>query len=120
MTPEEVVRASFDAYRRQDRAACEALLGEELAFTSPQDDHIDRQAYLERCFPTADRFSRQEILHVVRAGEHDVFVLYEYDLVAGGTYRNTEVITVVDGRIVEIQVFFGGAVALSDPPVEGR
>jgi ketosteroid isomerase-like protein len=109
VNPEEIVRANFDAYRRQDRAACEALLSEELTFTSPQDDHIDKADFLERCFPTADRFSRQELVHVVRASEHDVFVMYEYDLEAGGTYRNAELITVVDNQIVEIQVFFGGS-----------
>ena len=110
MTPEEVVRANFDAYQRQDLPACEALLADELVFTSPQDDHIDREAFLERCFPTADRFSRQELIHVVRADANDVVIVYEYELKTGGTYRNTEVITVVDERIVEIQVFFGGAV----------
>ncbi len=110
MTPEDVVRANFEAYLRQDRAACEALLGEDVTFTSPQDDHIDRQAFLERCFPTADRVARQDLLHVVKADERDVFILYEYELKSGETYRNTELITVVDGRIVEIQVFFGGAV----------
>jgi ketosteroid isomerase-like protein len=111
MGPEDVARASFDAYRRQDRAACEALLSEDLRFTSPQDDHIDKRAFLERCFPTADRMSRQELLHVVRASDHDVVVMYEYDLVAGGTHRNVELITVRDGLVVEIQVFFGGRVA---------
>src|SRR3954447_2020604 len=80
MTPEETVRANFDAYLRQDRAACEALLGDELTFTSPQDDHIDKSTFLERCFPTAERVSRQELVHVTRADEHDVFVMYEYDL----------------------------------------
>jgi ketosteroid isomerase-like protein len=110
MTPEQVVRANFDAYVTQDRAACEALLADEMVFTSPQDDHIDRKAFLERCFPTADRFSRQELIHVVPATERDVFILYEYDLKTGGTHRNTELITVVDGLIVEVQVFFGGAV----------
>lgn len=110
MTPEEIVRANFDAYLRQDRAACEALLGDDLTFTSPQDDHIDKRAFLERCFPTADRVSRQELIHVTAADDRNVFVMYEYDLKEGGTHRNTELITVVDGRIVEVQVFFGGAV----------
>ena len=54
--------------------------------------------------------SRQTLIHVVAAGEHEVFLLYEYDLVEGGTFRNTELLTVVGGRIAEIQVFFGGAV----------
>jgi ketosteroid isomerase-like protein len=110
VTPEDVVRANFDAYVRQDRAAAEALVGDELVFTSPQDDHIDRQAYFDRCFPTADRVARQELLHVVPAGDGDVFIAYEYELKDGGTYRNTELITVAEGRITEIQVFFGGAV----------
>lgn len=111
MTPEEVVRANFDAYVRQDRATAERLVGEDLVFTSPQDDHIDRAAFFERCFPTADRVARQELLHVVAAGDGgDVFILYEYDLKDGGTHRNAELITVRDGKIVEVQVFFGGAV----------
>jgi ketosteroid isomerase-like protein len=110
MTPEETVRANFDAYLRQDRAACEALLADDMTFTSPQDDHIDKSAFLERCFPTADRVSRQELIHVTRADDRDVFIMYEYDLTSGGTHRNTELITVVDGRIVEVQVFFGGPV----------
>lgn len=111
MTPEDVVRAQFDAYLRQDRPASEALLGAGLVFTSPQDDHIGRDAFLERCFPTAERVARQDMLHVVRADEHNVFIAYEYELKTGGTHRNAELITVVDGQIVEIQVFFGGAIA---------
>ena len=110
MSPEETVRASFDAYRSQDRAAADALLADGLTFTSPQDDHIDKATFLERCFPTADRMPRQELLHVVRANQNDVFVMYEYDLADGGTHRNTELITVLNGRIAEIQVFFGGQV----------
>ena len=106
----EVVRAAFDAYRAQDRDAAEKLMAEELTFTSPQDDHIDRAAYFERCFPTADRLVFQEILELVDAGDDGVFILYEYELKTGERHRNTEFITVRDGRIVEIQVFFGGHV----------
>ena len=94
MTPGEVVRANFDAYVRQDRAAAEGLIDEDLVFTSPYDDHIGRDAFFERCFPTADRFFRQELIHVVPAGAHEVFIMYEYDLRSGGTHRNTELITV--------------------------
>ena len=47
MTPEDVVRANYAAYRAQDRPACEALLAEDVVFTSPQDDHIDREAFLD-------------------------------------------------------------------------
>lgn len=39
-----------------------------------------------------------------------MFILYEYELKTGDRYRNTEFITVREGKIVEIQVFFGGIV----------
>ncbi|KAA1419823.1 nuclear transport factor 2 family protein [Mumia zhuanghuii] len=99
----------FDSYRAQDRATAEALIAPDFVFTSPQDDHIDRAAYFERCFPTADRFTRQELLHVVEVGAEDVVMVYEYDVRDGGTFRNAELLTVVDGRLTEVQVFFGGA-----------
>jgi hypothetical protein len=37
-------------------------------------------------------------------------LLYEYELRNGDRYRNAEYITVHDGRVAEIQVFFGGRV----------
>ena len=35
-------------YRTQDLAAAEALLAEDYVFTSPQDERIDKAAFLER------------------------------------------------------------------------
>lgn len=103
-----VVRASFDAYRRQDRAAAEAVIGADFRFTSPQDDHIGRSAYFERCFPTADRFRSTEFLHLTAIDDRTVLAVYEYELRDGARHRNAELLTVRDGRIVETQVFFGG------------
>ncbi|MEH1055469.1 nuclear transport factor 2 family protein [Micromonospora sp. CPCC 206171] len=106
----DTVRAAFEAYLAQDRDAANQLFAEDLVFTSPQDDHIDRTAYFERCFPTAGRLQSQEVLDVVDGDGDGVFILYEYELKTGDRHRNTEYITVRDGRIVEIQVFFGGRV----------
>ncbi|MFD8815504.1 hypothetical protein ACFV23_29425 [Streptomyces sp. NPDC059627] len=50
------------------------------------------------------------MLHVTAADEELVFVQYEYELTTGGRYRNVEAITVRDGLIREVQVFFGGKV----------
>lgn len=111
--PVAVVRAMFDAYLAQDRSAAERLIGEEFTFTSPQDDHIDRDAFFERCFPTADRVVFQQLLEVVPAGGNGtgagegVFVRYEYELSTGERHRNTEFIRVRDGQIVETEVYFG-------------
>jgi len=110
MSNGDAVRKMFDAYRSQDRAAAEALIADDLVFTSPQDDHIDRATYFERCFPTAERFVSQTTLALVDFGADDVFVLYEYELASGEVHRNTEFITVREGQVHEIQVFFGGRV----------
>lgn len=110
MSSTDVVRASSRAYIAQDRATAERLLAEDFVFTSPQDDHIGKAEFLEKCFPTADRLSSQEILQLVAAGDDGVFIMYEYQLKTGEKYRNTEFITVRDGQLAETQVFFGGRV----------
>ena len=99
----DTVRAFFRSFLAQDRAAAERLVAGEFVFTSPQDDHIDRAAFFERCFPTAGHFVSHELLAVVPTDGDD-----EYELEGGRRHRNAEVITVRDGRVTESQVFFGG------------
>lgn len=110
MTNADVVRACFASYLEQDRDAAEHLLADDFVFTSPQDNRIDKATYFERCFPTVSRLRSHELLEVVETEGDDVFALYEYELTAGGRYRNAEVHTVRDGGITEVQVFFGGRV----------
>ncbi|MFJ8113721.1 nuclear transport factor 2 family protein [Streptomyces sp. NPDC096132] len=109
-SPKDVVEAAFRHYRAQDRAAAVLLYADDFTFTSPQDDHIDKAAFFARCFPTADRMAEQRLLHVTPADDELVLVHYEYELAEGGRYRNVEAITVRDGLIREVQVFFGGGV----------
>src|ERR1700742_4674164 len=99
----DTVRAMFDSYLRQDRDVAERLLADVFVFTSPQDDHIDRAAFFERCFPTATRLVRQDLLYVVPTDGDDVFVMYEYELKTGERHRNVELITVRGQRITEAQ-----------------
>ena len=123
MTPEQVVRAAFAAYHDQDRAAAEALYAESFVFTSPQDDHIDRATWFARCFPTAGRFAAHDLEHVVDVGGGQVLVTYAYALADGSRWRNAELTHVRDGRITEVQVFFGGRLGgllpAYAPPVAG-
>jgi ketosteroid isomerase-like protein len=110
MSNAQVVRDSMAAYYARDAAAGAAVLAENFVFTSPQDDHIDKAAYMERCFPTADHFISHEILAVNEIDDENVFLFYEYELATGERFRNSEVVTVRGGLIVETQVFFGGRV----------
>jgi ketosteroid isomerase-like protein len=115
MSTIETVRASVEAYLNQDREAAERLLAGDYVFTSPQDDHIGKAEFLERCFPTAGRFTSLTILELVSAGDEGVFLLYEYELTTGERFRNAEFSTVRGGRIAETQVFFGGRGARANP-----
>lgn len=110
MAATDVVRRMFEAYLSQDTAAAIELLADDFVFTSPQDDHISKAAFMERCFPTANRLVSQEIVELVPAAANSdaVFVMYEYELTTGERHRNVEYIVVRDGRLVETNVFFGG------------
>ncbi|BDV31273.1 nuclear transport factor 2 family protein [Microbacterium terricola] len=105
----EIVRSFMTAFHEQDRARAESLMADAFVFTSPQDDHIDKQAWLERCFPSADHFDgASETLEMV---EVDGIVLHRYEYqVEGVRWRNTEALRVEDGRVREVEVYFGGAV----------
>ncbi|HEU4348116.1 MAG TPA: DUF4440 domain-containing protein [Actinoplanes sp.] len=108
--PVGIVEAAFRYYLAQDRDAAAALYADDFSFTSPQDDHIDKAAFFERCFPTAGRVREQRLLHVTPADDELVFAYYEYELMTGDRHRNVEAITVRGGLIRDVQVFFGGAV----------
>jgi ketosteroid isomerase-like protein len=100
-----VARACYRAYAEKDRAAIEALIADDFHFTSPLDNRIDRKTYFERCWPNSGTISAFDFIHVVPDGER-VFVTYEAQ--AGGKrFRNTEIMTVRDGKIVDVEVYFG-------------
>ncbi|MGV9449895.1 nuclear transport factor 2 family protein [Streptomyces sp. NPDC003635] len=108
ISPADAVEAAFRFYRSQDRESAFPLYADDFTFTSPQDDHIDKAAFFERCFPTADRMREQRMLHLTQADPEVVLAHYEYVLTTGERYRNVEAITVRDGLIREVRVYFGG------------
>jgi len=110
MSNAEVVRAMRTAFQRQDVQAAEQLLAEEFSFTSPQDDHLDKAAYLRICFPTSGRFNEQILMELLESDETTVLSRYEYELHDGKRYRNMEATSVVEGRITAVEVYFGGEV----------
>jgi ketosteroid isomerase-like protein len=105
-TKTQIVERCFAAYANKDRAAIEALIADDLRFTSPYDDAIDRATYFERCWPNSERIVENEIEHLVEAGD-DVFATYRCMTRDGKRFRNTERITVTDGQIHRVEVFFG-------------
>jgi hypothetical protein len=98
------------AFQDQDHEQAVTLMAHDFEFTSPQDDHIDKATWLERCFPSADHFDgASQTLQIV---EVDGLVLHRYEyLVDGVRWRNVEAIRVAEGQVHEVEVYFGGAVA---------
>lgn len=104
--PREVARRCYQAYAESDRSALEPLIADDFRFTSPLDNAIDRATYFERCWPNHQTIRGFEMVHLVGDGER-VFVTYEGWSTSGKRFRNTEVLTVRQGRLVEAQVYFG-------------
>ena len=98
-------RAVYDAYVTKDRAAIEALIADDFHFTSPLDNRLDRATYFARCWPNSESIEGFDFIHVVADGDR-VFVTYE-GRGADRRFRNTEVLTVKNGRLTDAEVYFG-------------
>ncbi len=102
----EIVRACFLAYEVKDRRAIEEILDNDFIFTSPLDNKIDRQTYLDRCWPISKNVHDFKLVNLVESGSQ-VFVTYISTLNSGKSFRNTEIFEVADGKIKSVEVYFG-------------
>lgn len=113
----ETVLAQFAAYRVGDRQAARILLHDDMTFTSPQDDLVDKSTFLETCFPTAERFLRQEITAALEIEPGTVMLRYTAQLRGEKPFSNVEIMRVHEGQIIEIKVYFGGVEANGSSPI---
>jgi ketosteroid isomerase-like protein len=104
-----IARDCFEAYVRKDREAIEQLIDENFHFTSPLDNRIDRVTYFERCWPNSQHIKKFEFTHILTHGDQ-VFVTYKGTSNNGEGFRNTEILTIRQEKIVEVEVFFGQSI----------
>ena len=104
--PIAIVRQCYQAYADSDRAVAEAVIADDFHFTSPLDNRIDRATYFARCWPNNEWITGYEFVRLIRDGDQ-VVVTYIGQSSRGKPFRNTEVLTVRDGKIVEVEVYFG-------------
>jgi ketosteroid isomerase-like protein len=106
--PEQVVRRFYAAFAARERDTVERMLSDDFVFTSPRDDHIDKSAWFERCWPNSERIRGFDIETLI---ERDGTVCVRYLAERrgdGSKFRNTELLRVDGtGRIVEADVYFG-------------
>ena len=103
-----VARAAYLTYVSKDRAALELLIADDFHFTSPLDNRIDRKTYFERCWPNSEQTEGFDFIHCVPDGDR-VFVTYEGRM-GGKRFHNTEILTLRNGQIVDVEVYFGWSI----------
>jgi SnoaL-like domain len=101
-----IARAVFQAYADKNRDALERIVGDDFHFTSPLDNRIDRNTYFDRCWPNSEWIDGFDFIHLVPDGDR-VFVTYEGRSATRGRFRNTEILTISNGRLVNVEVYFG-------------
>ena len=109
-----IARAAYDAYVAKDRAAIERLIADDFHFTSPLDNRLDRETYFRRCWPNSKQIEAFDLLHLLTDADR-VFVTYEGLSTNGHRFRNTEILTIRDHQIVDVEVYFGWSVPHKAP-----
>ena len=104
-----IARAAYQAYVAKDRAAIEKLIADDFHFTSPLDNRIDRATYFARCWPNSAWIKDFDYINLVPEGDR-VFVTYEGHSAKGNSFRNTEILTIRNRKIVEVEVYFGWSI----------
>ena len=102
----EIARDCYAAYESGDRSRVERHLSDDFVFYSPSDPGIDRERYFERCWPNADLIASFEFERLAEVGD-EVLVTYESTRVAGGRFRNTEILTFSGDKVSRVEVYFG-------------
>lgn len=101
-----LVRRYFSAYETRDRQVLEDMLDESFTFSSPLDDRIGRTAYFARCWPNSRTLRRITVEKIFAQGD-EAFIRYEAESTTGKKFRNTEWMRFEDGKLAEVQVYFG-------------
>lgn len=103
-----IARAMYTAFWSRRREDAERLLADDFTFTSPYDDAIDRAEFFRRCWPNAEALSSFDIERIT-ADADGAFVTYRASTKRGVQFRNTEYLTISQGRIRSADVYFGAS-----------
>jgi ketosteroid isomerase-like protein len=102
----DTVRRLYTAYVAQHIDVVSPMLTSDFTFSSPRDDHIDRNRYFELCWPKQKVFRAIHIEHLVSDGD-EVIVGYRAEKMDGSSFRNMEMFRFTGDKITEVNVYFG-------------
>ena len=103
---EALIRGAYEKFAARDEEGFAGLMGDEFVFRSPDDPELDKDGYFERCWPNAGNQKALEIDKVFVSGE-EAFIRYAITRPDGTRFRNTEFFRLRDGKIAEVQVYYG-------------
>jgi ketosteroid isomerase-like protein len=101
-----MVRALYAAYVDGRKDIVGAMLTADFTFSSPRDDHIDRETYFSRCWPQPPPFTAMEIEYLGFTSD-EVVVRYRAVKRDGGAFRNMEALRFEGDRLASVEVYFG-------------
>lgn len=101
-----IAKKCYQAFVDKDRQMLESLIAPDFHFTSPLDNRLDRATFFDRCWPNSQSIAAFEYENIAAQGDR-VCVTYVGTTVSGGRFKNTELLTVRNGKIVDAEVFFG-------------
>ena len=106
-TLDALIHEYYEAYESKDKAVLDGLLALDFVFTSPNDDdHINAEKYFEKCWPESAKIEKFNLDIIMENGD-EAFVRYRCLTTSGRTCRNAEYFKFENGKIKEIEVFFG-------------
>ncbi|PDT14381.1 DUF4440 domain-containing protein [Rhizobium sp. J15] len=103
---ERTVRDLYAAYLGDRKEIVGAMLTEDFTFSSPRDDHIDRAAYFDRCWPKEPLF-RDIVIEFLAVGGDEAVVRYRAEKLDGGSFHNMESFHFRGEKIASVEVYFG-------------
>ncbi|HEY3811711.1 MAG TPA: nuclear transport factor 2 family protein [Caulobacteraceae bacterium] len=105
---EALVRRYYKSWEVRDWAPFDAMLTKDFTFSSPNDDRIDLATFKQKCWDSQVDFIKGFDLEVVMAKGDQVVVEYLCHTKNGKGLRNVEIHRVNDGKIEQIDCYFGG------------
>ena len=105
MQHRSLIEAYFKAWAARDWAFVEASITPDFTFTSPYDDHIDRETYKSKCWDMVKEIGEFDFVSSI-GNENEAFVRYR-NTINGGKVQNTEHFIFEGGKLIVVVVFFG-------------
>ncbi len=94
----------------KDEAQFEALMADNFTFSSAAgDDHISRSTFKTQCWDTQARLIERSDLERVMTSGNEAFVKYLCQTTNGKSFRNVEYLRIRDGKVEDLECYFGGA-----------